>query len=1231
MAGMVPTRLASTRGRASARRPSTKLLAEILEDRTVPSTGVPIVAAVPWRYDLAHEIYNGKAAILKGVIRDDQVPLQWTWTYGDGSGSVSGTITTANADKTYNVEASHVYPSSPNNTPYTATLTVTDPSGNVVSDDYHVIVKDKAIQVEANIAIDTSLWYLQKSMQRYNVSTAAGAVPAGSWNEYGYDISTTANAVLAYEVNGYTADGDPNNNPYAETVQRGLNHLLTRLTSQDLSSWGPGTQSPLGDPDTNGNNIGIGVNSSYPAYEIGPVMMALSASGSPNRIANVGPVFVYGRKFGEIVTDRVDMVSWGQADPSRGVYRGGWRYGWNYGDSDNSVSQWPMLGLEAAQSNWSIQAPSFVRSELESWINYSQSSNGGWGYQGPNQGTDNQAHLGASIAALSYLGKPESDARIQKGLTWLNNNWYNATWGTTLLNDRYAMYAVMKGMRIAEPDITFVGSHNWYDEFARRLVDTQHADGSWDKTSNWGLGPLMDGLWATLTLSPAVSSRPPVPVLNITPEQAQPGQIFTFDATGSYHLNSDLHIVQYSFDFGNGVTYTETAANAPDGAFDGKTTYQYPDKPEDFQPGEVREYSVVLTVTDDNPTGAQSASDRSSAVIMSLQNHPPVADPVLGNGDHYVAYVGMPLFISGADSYDPDQGAPLYNHIANYEWELDGQAPYNFNDATGPSASYTWYATGNYPIALRVTDKFGAQTTAWTYVEVRTGIPTQVYAQPDMEGEYSDTINLGASLKSQSGDPGGGDPIVGKSVNFYVDANLDGYFEPTEFVGTGETDVTGWAYVPFAAWLKPGFYPVKAEFVGEGDYFASDNEQGIVEVEKEATVVKYVGDSSGVNGLAATMKAVLTDNDGNPITGKNLSFTVATQSGSAVTNGIGVGTTTIVISQPAGTVTVDTAFAGDDYYEPATDSDPFQVTDQSQAVGLTVVIDDPSTPQVDVIIVDNAPIGTPTPLGPSTHADSISAKGGVSYFGALGAFPVVSVTAISTPLTSNTLMLHPLAVTGAAGGILDFWASDTGFQGVQGTNTVATPYGGVVYGKVTFSEKADPQNQPFPQGVQSATVVSSPQNGGFSGSGAIQFNLDQAQPFSLTKYVRFEEGRYSYAGLTVYGISNAQQSSSGAHALNVPVGHEDKRLIDVLFLSAGAGYSPSRAAFATPNSSHSVRAEVAGPHGALGDVFARDAGGGLSPRKAPEKDVHRIVSVNKENDGIDGLMTALAGSVNPPR
>ena len=63
--------------------------------------------------------------------------------------------------------ASHVYPDSGPGTPYLATLTVTDRSGNSTTTPYPIVVQADSLSIERDIAIDKGLWWLHQDIQRY--------------------------------------------------------------------------------------------------------------------------------------------------------------------------------------------------------------------------------------------------------------------------------------------------------------------------------------------------------------------------------------------------------------------------------------------------------------------------------------------------------------------------------------------------------------------------------------------------------------------------------------------------------------------------------------------------------------------------------------------------------------------------------------------------------------------------------------------------------------------------------------------------------------------------------------------------------------------------------------------------------------------------------------------------------------------------------------------------------
>ena len=99
-------------------------------------------------------------------------------------------------------------------------------------------------------------------------------------------------------------------------------------------------------------------------YETGIVLMALASAGDASLTSEVGGFGLYGRTYGDIAQDMADFLAFAQNEPDVGVWRGGWRYAPNYSQSDMSVTQWPVIGFEAAESNFGTSVPQYVKDEL---------------------------------------------------------------------------------------------------------------------------------------------------------------------------------------------------------------------------------------------------------------------------------------------------------------------------------------------------------------------------------------------------------------------------------------------------------------------------------------------------------------------------------------------------------------------------------------------------------------------------------------------------------------------------------------------------------------------------------------------------------------------------------------------------------------------------------------------------------------------------------------------------
>jgi hypothetical protein len=115
-----------------------------------------------------------------------------------------------------------------------------------------------------------------------------------------------------------------------------------------------------------------------------------------------------------------------------------------------------------------------------------------------------------------------------------------------------------------------------------------------------------------------------------------------------------------------------------------------------------------------------------------------------------------------------------------------------------------------------------------------------------------------------------------------------------------------------------------------------------VTVGKRATTLAYGGDSAEQYSDPATVAATLTDNgggslQGNPIGGKTITFTIGTQSTPATTDGSGIATGYITLNQVPGIAyTVNSAFAGDAYYEASSDTDPFTITKENATMAFDI-------------------------------------------------------------------------------------------------------------------------------------------------------------------------------------------------------------------------------------------------------------------------------------------------------
>ena len=756
----------------------------------------PQAICVPWQPSspsIAHYTYSGAEITLKGIARGSSTT--YTWDFGDGSLFFSDSITDP-----HNLGVKHTYVGI-SGQKFTARLTVSDGT-DTHQDTYPVKIYESSdlsdpdhLDVRINMAIDEGLWYLHTNMIRaiYASGSPGYAQSYGFWSD-AYSVAATGTAVDAFQLHGSKANTDYEKDPYVETVQRALNYLL-----YNTHSFAIGVQS-AGDPDVNDNGIGLVTNQSASAtdyrqtYVGGICMVALASSGASNKVAAVGGADVYARTYADIVQDMVDFWAWGQVESSSSYHRGGWRYYANYGESDMSTTQWPPLGMLAAEHNMGSIVPQFVYDELTLYINALQNTalnndNGCFGYMSPTQ-LPNITKAAAGIICHEFLGTPLTDRRVESAIGFVYRHWNDTgtSWDYTKLHgNSYGMYGLMKAFRIPEPDLGYndVTGHSevkeydynagsqtgnifeWYytpsgqanEGLASHIVSTQQADGSWDDTvgSNRVYDAFCSG-WRILVLLKGVTIIPPEAVICDCDEQEYNlNQDIHLDGSCSFHPKLTRTIVLYDWDLDNDGIYDTTGVETIiAGGF----------------PAEGH-YPVILRVTDDNPNNL--GGPQTDTYMCDIWVHPPPHCPHAFAGGPYIGWVGTPVTLDASTSWDPD------NEIESYEWDLDYDGLFGDedddcfgepSDAVGINPEWTWNEPYSGVIALRVTDAEGefesCPDTDYTTVEIGNHAP-----KSDPGGAYTASAEFCIVLDGT----GSSDPDPGDTISYAWDLDNDGDFD----------------------------------------------------------------------------------------------------------------------------------------------------------------------------------------------------------------------------------------------------------------------------------------------------------------------------------------------------------------------------------------------------------------------------------------------------------------------
>lgn len=271
------------------------------------------------------------------------------------------------------------------------------------------------------------------------------------------------------------------------------------------------------------------------------------------------------------------------------------------------------------------------------------------------------------------------------------------------------------------------------------------------------------------------------------------------------------------------------------------------------------------------------------------ENKPPTITAVARGG----------TFVEGADTTLTAIASDNCSSSLTYEWRFsDGGV------AFGRIAHHVFADNGTYTAQLRVTDEAG--NTAIANVDDIDPIVI-ANAKPNVEppaakaGAWGDVI----SYHVDAVDPG---PADQQTLSFRW-AFGDGQFADGRDVSH-----------PFAA---PASYA--------GSVTVKDKDGGLgsagftTAISKRATTLVYTGAGQSVPSKAITLSATLTDDHGQPVVGRPVSYTLGDQSASAPTNSAGLSSIALNLTQKPGTYPRTASFGGDSLYLPSQDTGSFLI------------------------------------------------------------------------------------------------------------------------------------------------------------------------------------------------------------------------------------------------------------------------------------------------------------------
>ncbi|UTB32259.1 MAG: Ig-like domain repeat protein [Methanobacterium sp. ERen5] len=181
-------------------------------------------------------------------------------------------------------------------------------------------------------------------------------------------------------------------------------------------------------------------------------------------------------------------------------------------------------------------------------------------------------------------------------------------------------------------------------------------------------------------------------------------------------------------------------------------------------------------------------------------------------------------------------------------------------------------------------------------------IKTELRLQ-DIEGNHGYTANIKARLVDENFNP-----LAWKTLTFQISGQT---------IGTAITDDTGTATLNYIITQTVGSYLLTANYDGDNIYAASTSKATLTVNPIEAKLT--VNDVTAKHGYSSSVKATLTDDSGNSISGKTVSFYLnGNIIGTTTTDTTGTATLNYIVNQKIGSYTITANTDADNIYTAAT-------------------------------------------------------------------------------------------------------------------------------------------------------------------------------------------------------------------------------------------------------------------------------------------------------------------------